>query len=169
MDITTFASLLAACAPLVHPSTAHALVTVESGFNSYAIGVVGGTLERQPRTLNEAISTVRMLESHGRNFSVGLAQINVANWRRFGLSSRTAFDPCRNLSAMQGVLLECFARFPSGTAQHRLRHALSCYYSGSPATGIRNGYVYRVLAAAATDSSRVHPGAAAPSIVNQHN
>ena len=44
------------------------VVSVESSFNPYAIGVVGGRLVRQPKTLAEALSTVRMLETGGYNF-----------------------------------------------------------------------------------------------------
>ena len=70
--------MAAACAPLVHPATAQALVVeVESGFNPHAIGVVGGALERQPRSRAEALATARRLQRSGWNFSVGLAQINV--------------------------------------------------------------------------------------------
>jgi type IV secretion system protein VirB1 len=46
MDATTFIALATLCAPLVHPSTAHAIVSTESSFNSHAIGVVAGSLER---------------------------------------------------------------------------------------------------------------------------
>jgi len=56
MDLTSFLSLLAVCAPLVHPDTASALVAAESSFNRFAIGVVGGRLERQPRGLAEALA-----------------------------------------------------------------------------------------------------------------
>ena len=89
----------------------------------------------------------------GRNFSVGLGQINVGNFRRLGLNTSSAFDPCQNLSAMQSVLTECFDR--AGLTQSRvdplqsaLRKALPCYYSGNFSTGFRQGYVQKVVAAA---------------------
>ena len=41
------------------------VVQVESSFNPYAIGVVGGRLARQPRNLPEAVATARMLEQRG--------------------------------------------------------------------------------------------------------
>ncbi|MDP9095276.1 MAG: lytic transglycosylase, partial [Pseudomonadota bacterium] len=53
MDAMSFVVLAAACAPLVDSGTAQALVHVESAFNANAIGVVGGRLERQPRTRGE--------------------------------------------------------------------------------------------------------------------
>jgi type IV secretion system protein VirB1 len=147
MDGNTFLALVATCAPLVHPVTASALVSVESSFNPHAIGVVGGVLERQPRSRAEAIATARALEASGWNYSVGLAQINARNFAHLGLDAVTAFDPCRNLAAMQLVLSECLQRYDD-TAQAALRTALSCYYSGNGVTGFRHGYVQRVVNAA---------------------
>ena len=148
MDASTFSALAMACAPAVHASTAQALVTVESGFNPHAIGVVGGVLDRQPRNRGEALATADHLQAAGWNFSVGLAQINVRNFERLGLTAATAFDPCQNLRAMQAVLGECFERSLSrAPPQAALRQALSCYYSGNFVTGFRHGYVQRVASA----------------------
>lgn len=155
MDNATFLALALACAPQVHPDTARAIVTVESGVNTYAIGVVGGTLVRQPRTRAEALATINALHAGGWNYSVGLAQINVANFVRLGLTADTALDPCTSLIAMQAVLGECYERASRGTdAQTTLRRALSCYYSGNFITGVRHGYVGRVVAAARATSAR---------------
>ena len=50
---------------------------------------------------------------------------------------------------MQAVLGECHARAAAGASeQAALRRALSCYYSGNFSTGMRHGYVARVVAAA---------------------
>ena len=118
MDISVFLALALACAPQVHTHTAHALVSVESAFNPWAIGVVGGALVRQPRHRAEALATARALQAAGWNFSVGLGQINVGNFERLGLTLDAAFEPCTNLTAMQSVLAECFdrARAPAATA-----------------------------------------------------
>jgi type IV secretion system protein VirB1 len=152
MDLAIFHTLALACAPLVNLTTAQALVTVESSFNPHAIGVVGGRLERQPRQRSEALATVQHLQTGGWNFSVGLAQINQANFPRLGLTAESAFDPCQNLRAMQAVLLECLERTAAGPPQRALRRALSCYYSGNFTTGFEHGYVRRVAAAAAAPS-----------------
>jgi type IV secretion system protein VirB1 len=152
MDASVFLALALACAPQVHADTARALVSVESAFNPWAIGVVGGALLRQPRNRAEALATAKALKDGGWNFSVGLGQINVGNFERLGLTVESAFEPCANLAAMQTVLGECFDR-ASGTAsktvdQVALRQALSCYYSGNFATGFRHGYVRKVIVAA---------------------
>lgn len=146
MDATMFLTIAAVCAPLVHPSTAHAIGSTESSLNPYAIGVVGGSLQRQPRNADEALATAQALRAQGRNFSVGLAQINVHNLNRLGMSVADAFDVCKNLQALQSVLRECFERAGSrNESQASLRLALSCYYSGNFTTGFRHGYVARVV------------------------
>jgi type IV secretion system protein VirB1 len=165
MAPTTFLALALSCAPQIDPGLAHALVAVESGFNPHAIGVVGASLVHQPRSGAQAMATARALQRNGTDFSVGLGQINVRNFARLGLSMAAAFDPCRNLGAMQAVLADCYARAPSRTArQTALRQALSCYYSGDFRTGFAHGYVRKVVratAAAPAASLHTHPAATA--------
>lgn len=142
------AALVLTCAPLVAQDTARALIQVESAGNPFAIGVVGGALVRQPASLPEALATVAALEAAGWNYSVGLGQINKRNFERYGLSPATAFEPCANLTAMQGILGECFSRASRRAPQQAaLRDAFSCYYSGNFQTGHLHGYVGKVLAA----------------------
>ena len=146
MDATTFLALATVCAPLVHPNTAQAIASTESSLNPHAIGVVAGALLRQPRSLPEAVATAESLRAQGRNFSLGLTQINVHNLDRLGLTVTDAFDGCKNLQAMQTVLGECFDRASGAQGpQGSLRRALSCYYSGNFTTGFRHGYVSRVV------------------------
>ncbi|MFC6142999.1 lytic transglycosylase domain-containing protein [Paraburkholderia silvatlantica] len=146
-----FISLAQQCAPQVSLSTMAAIVRTESGFNPYAIGVVHGRLERQPTSEAEAVAIVHALEAGGWNFSVGLAQVNHANWPAYGLSERSAFDPCRNLAAGASILQGCFdlakrARLTAPVdSQSALRASLSCYASGDFSVGYRTGYVQRVI------------------------
>lgn len=117
------------------------VVRVESSHNPYAIGVVGGHLVRQPRNLDEALATVRMLENRGFNFSVGIAQVNRYNLAKYGLASYTqAFEVCPNLQAGARILAECYQRHKDWGK------SFSCYYSGNPVTGYRHGYVQKVFA-----------------------
>jgi type IV secretion system protein VirB1 len=146
MDTTAFIALATLCAPLVDARTVQAIVSTESTFNPHAIGVVAGNLERQPRNIEEALATAQALRAQGKNFSVGLAQINVRNLDRFGMSLAEGFDACKNLQAMQVVLADCYERADSKDGpQSSLRRALSCYYSGNFTTGFRHGYVNRVV------------------------
>lgn len=120
----------------------HHVVRVESSYNPYAIGVVGGRLARQPKNLAEALTTVRMLEAKGYNFSLGLAQVNRYNLGKYGLDSyEKAFEACPNLQAGSRILAECHGRSSGDWGK-----SFSCYYSGNFVTGFRHGYVQKIYA-----------------------
>lgn len=116
-----------------------AIAKTESTFNPFAIGVVNGSV-KQPRSLPEAINTVRFLLKNGYNFSVGLMQVNKTNFNKYGLNESNMFDPCTNLKAGISIFKNCY-----DTAHNRfggkysydgkLRLAASCYYSGNFKTG----------------------------------
>lgn len=132
------------------------VMRVESSFNPYAIGVVGGRLARQPRSLPEAVATARMLEQNGFNFSLGLAQVNRHNLARYGLESyEKAFSACDNVRAGSRILRECYQRAGDWGK------ALSCYYSGNFVTGFRHGYVQKVMATMAQATPLAQTGAQA--------
>jgi type IV secretion system protein VirB1 len=142
------AALVVACAPLIAPDTAQALIAVESGANPFAIGVIGSSLQRQPRNAAEAEATAQALDAAGWNYDLGIAQINKKNLTRYGLNLHTAFEPCRNVKAMQAILGDCYARASKKSSeQYALRQAFSCYQSGNFQTGFQQGYVGRVVGA----------------------
>jgi|GEM_PF-297454 type IV secretion system protein VirB1 len=117
------------------------VVHVESSRNPFAIGVVGGYLASQPKSLEEALAAVRQLKEEGYNFSVGIAQVNRYNLAKYGLNTYAeAFDVCLNLRAGSRILRECYDR-----AQDWGK-AFSCYYSGNFATGFEHGYVQKIFA-----------------------
>jgi type IV secretion system protein VirB1 len=134
---------LMGCPDLAVPADVmHHVVRVESSFNPYAIGVVGGRLARQPASLPEAVATARMLESRGYNFSLGLAQVNRYNLSKYGLASYAqAFEACPNLKAGSRILADCHER--SGRDWGK---SFSCYYSGNFVTGFSQGYVQKIYA-----------------------
>ncbi|NIF56040.1 lytic transglycosylase domain-containing protein [Burkholderia sp. Ax-1724] len=160
-----FMSLAQQCAPQIAPDTMAAIVRTESGFNPYAIGVVHGRLLRQPSSAAEAMATMRTLETGGWNFSVGLAQVNRANWSTYGLTMENVLEPCRNLAAGAAILQGCVVmarnrqlHAKAGSqvdVQTALRAGLSCYASGDFLTGYRTGYVQRVVDIALGQSSPV--------------
>lgn len=130
------------CADLaIPPAIMQHVVKVESSGNPYAIGVVGGRLQRQPRNISEAVATARMLEQKGYNFSLGLAQVNRYNLKKYGLKSyEQAFQICPNLKAGSYILKECFDR------ARDWGKSFSCYYSGNFVTGYKHGYVQKIFA-----------------------
>lgn len=148
------------CQNDVHQETMQRIVAVESNGNDFAIGVVGGRLVRQPRSKLEAVVTAQSLHQAGKNFSVGLSQVNQVHFRRLGWDRdiTQAFEPCTNLRAGAEILKDCYIRalgqgYKQG--QQGLEAALSCYYSGSFVRGAQLGYVNKVLSAKPHDNTRL--------------
>jgi type IV secretion system protein VirB1 len=139
MDIS---SLVMQCAPTVNPTVMQALISVESSHNPFAIGVVHGRLDKQPQSLTEALAAVQNLKAQGRNFSMGVSQINKANLAKFGLDYESVFDPCKNIEAGSKILTACYVRAKpvSTTDYDALGKALSCYYSGNFLTGFKTDF-----------------------------
>ncbi len=160
-----FAAVAELCAPGVALDTLKSIASVESSFNPYAIGVVGGRLERQPRNLPEALATARMLDAQGYDYSLGVVQVNQKNFAKYGLTPETAFDPCANLHAGSLILKDCYDR--AGAGGQRLGDALSCYYSGNFTTGYRLGYVAKVQSAGGTPDLGALPVQAIPVIASR--
>ena len=139
------------CGPDVATEVIHRIVSVESSFNPYAIGVVGGRLQRQPKTKGEAVVTAKFLANSGWNFSMGLAQVNRYNLSKYGLSYDSVFEPCANLRAAASIYQECFIRALKTSDYNDARlKAFSCYYSGNFRRGFitdaggKSSYVQRI-------------------------
>ncbi|WP_308513733.1 lytic transglycosylase domain-containing protein [uncultured Turicimonas sp.] len=140
-----FGDLAKRCAPEISEDTLRALVRTESSFNPYAIGIVGGG-SRQPKAFHEAMAIIAQLELEGKNYSVGLAQINKKNFSKLGINAAGALDACTNLKVASKILSECYQRAQKNSGSNSLHDALSCYYSGNFQTGYRHGYVDKVRA-----------------------
>ena len=155
-----FPAIALQCGPEVATEVIQRIVTVESSFNPYAIGVVGGRLARQPKTEEEAVVTAKYLANHGWNFSMGLAQINRYNLQKYGLDYHSVFDVCSNLRAAAAIYDECFNRALSNSdfSSARLK-AFSCYYSGNFSRGFiadgsgNTSYVDRIASAKVGDGA----------------
>lgn len=138
MDIYALAQQ---CSPQLERQVVASIAHTESKFNTYAIGVVGGWV-KPAKTLTEAIMQVRELRKAGRDFSVGLSQVNQSNFAKYGLTEATMFDPCTNLKAGGMIFKSCLdeANRKYGKAYSydgKLRLAASCYYSGNFTTGFK--------------------------------
>jgi len=145
-----FAAAAELCAPGVETQQLRQIASVESGLNPLAIGVVGGRLQRQPRSRAEALATAKMLAANGWDYSLGLIQVNQKNFSHYGITPEGAFDPCTNLRVGGLILRDCLKR--AGGSATAFGDALSCYYSGNFTTGYRTGYVDRVLRAGGTST-----------------
>jgi len=116
------------CSPSIHPDTVQDVARTESGYNPYAIGVVGGK-GIFPLNIDDALAHVERLKAQGKNFSIGLMQINQSNFSRFKKTPRQLFNPCENLSVFEKIMTDCYVRGKT------LLRGLSCYYSGNFYTG----------------------------------
>ena len=151
-----FIALAQQCAPTVAPQTMAAIVNVESSYNPYAIGVVKGRLQRQPKNIQEAVATAKALAAAGWNFSIGIAQVNRYNLPKYNLTYEQGFEPCSNLWAGSKILEGCFIRADNNqrTQQEALKAAISCYYSNNFTRGFKPdvrgkpSYVEKVVASA---------------------
>jgi len=160
--LVEFLTLARQCAPNVEPKTMAAITRVESGYNPYAIGVVGGHLERQPKNREEAVATAKALAAGGWNFSFGLTQVNRYNLPRFNITYHQAFDACTNLRVGSKILEDCYtSASETRPSQEALKAALSCYYSGNftrgfkPEPGGKPSYVQQVLASSDTATNAI--------------
>jgi type IV secretion system protein VirB1 len=144
----TLAALLTHCAPTVAPSTMTAIVQVESGGDPLAIGDNTTRRSYHPRNRSSAEALGRRLLQEGHLLDLGIAQIDSMNLPGFGVTVRTIFDPCVNLSVGARMLSGDYAvahqRYRD--SQIALRHAIAMYNTGQLNAG--EGYVRRVLAAA---------------------
>lgn len=137
------------CSPLVHEDTMIGIVKTESNFNPYAIAEIiklGGktrVISHLPHSEEEAKHIIDRLRKENKNYSIGLAQINKANFDRFGVSAYSLLDYCNNLRVSQKILQECYFKY------RNVNRMLSCYYSGNPVVGFYeekggSSYVSRV-------------------------
>ena len=137
--VIDYNALLQQCTNGVHPQIMHGIIRQESSFNPYAIGVVGSPLKQQPITKAQAVATVKDLQRAGKNYSMGLAQVNKQHMSRFGFTAESIFEPCANVKAGAWVLNQCHiaAKQRFGNTAHAIGAALSCYYSGNFTTGFK--------------------------------
>ena len=101
--------------------------------NQFAIGVVDGWV-KQPTDFNSAVLTAQQLEKEGKNYSVGLMQINKHNFSRYGVTLEQMFDPLNNLQVAQQILQDCYQR--SGS----VNDALSCLLPGNFLRGYKRDF-----------------------------
>ncbi len=150
---TSVMALAKRCAPGVSPLTMAYVVAHESANNPFNLNVNDGNrLKHAPQTRAEALAIIREWQAEGRNFDVGLGMVNSANFSKLDTDAESLLDGCNNLQASSVVLRGCYEQAvrDHGEGQKALRHALSCYNTGSQTRGFGNGYVARIVAQANT-------------------
>ena len=139
-------------APDTHPEVLRAVVYVESGMNPWAIYDNTKKKGFSAKNKNHAVNIASGLIKQGHSLDLGLGQINSRNLKALKLSIRDVFDPCINIKAAETILGWGYNR--ALKKQHSthlpLLRALSTYNTGTLDKGFRNGYVRKVVLAAAT-------------------
>ncbi|MBZ9739748.1 MULTISPECIES: lytic transglycosylase domain-containing protein [unclassified Mesorhizobium] len=154
-----FLDLAQQCAPQIARETIAAVVSVESGFQPFAIRINSDRpLAKQPKTRAEAIETATVLIAERHNIDLGLGGINSGNLGRLGLSVSDAFDFCLNLKA-SAILLDGYYRVAlqrgATTAQAETIMLRSYFGNGDASVGEMVGYESRILAERARLSGRL--------------
>jgi hypothetical protein len=116
------------------PALVQAIITVESGGKPFAVHLGGTTY--QPDTLEGASRLVTEAMKGGRNFYVGLMQVNSWWVKRFGISPESLLAPETNMVWGKAILRDEIAR-------HGLTwKAVGKYHSPDPELGRR--YAWKV-------------------------
>jgi len=140
-------AFIASCSVPKYKNLMPMIVRKESMNNPYAVNINAEVkIQKQPGSLERAMSIVKMLKNSEFNFDVGLSQVNSYHFRPGGFLSKKNFtvedalDPCLNV-LMGSLILDDAVRMAKGN----LGQALSIYNTGHKEYGFRNGYVDRVL------------------------
>jgi type IV secretion system protein VirB1 len=146
--VAAIAVLAQQCAAEVATEAVVPLVVTESGGDDLSINVNRGPRVRAG-SVTEGAALVRRYMAQGYTVDVGLAQINSANFARFGVTVEQAFDPCTNLRLASSVLQEGYGLASRHyTGLDAISATYSLYNTGTLTRGFRNGYVGRVWSAA---------------------
>ena len=145
-----FLDLAQNCAPQVATETIAAVVSVESGFQPFAIRInTDRPLAEQPKTRAEAIESATTLIAEGHDIDLGLGGINSGNLGRLGLSVSDTFDFCLNIKA-SAALLEGYYQIAlqggATTAQAEAVMLRSYFGNGDASVGEMVSYDKQVLA-----------------------
>lgn len=154
-----FLDLAQNCAPQVATETIAAVISVESGFQPFAIRInTDRPLAEQPKTRAEAIEIATTLIAEGHDVDLGLGGINSGNLGRLGISVSDTFDFCLNIKASAALLEGYYQVALKGgatTAQAEAVMLRSYYGNGDAAVGEMVGYDKKVLAERARLSSQL--------------
>ena len=133
--------------PGVSPVTVKRIIEVESGCNEAALHVNDSLAVVKPKSRQQAAEIATKLIGRGENVDLGLMQINSSNLRRYGLSVKDAFEPCRNIRVGSQILKEHYRRAKQimGPGHSALKAALSAYNTGNFYAGATNGYLDRIF------------------------
>lgn len=142
-------ALVQQCAPFVAPATMTAIVKVESGGDPLAMWNNTTGQRVVPATRKQAEAYLHSAIAAGDKVDVGIAQVDTENFAQYGLTVRSAFNPCTNVRVGAKILLAAYRaahqQYP-GNEQVALFHAFEAYNSGRLVGD--SSYANQILAAA---------------------
>jgi Transglycosylase SLT domain len=97
--------LILSCAQFVSQDTMSTYIEQRSQANPLAIHITETDRWIRPKSQEEAIAVAKRLVADGMDIEAGLAQIKSADWKQYGLTPETVFDPCKNLGAAERLLV----------------------------------------------------------------
>ena len=157
--VVTFLDLAQTCAPQIATETIAAVVSVESGFQPFAIRINSDhPLADQPTTRSEAIEIATILIAEGHDVDLGLGGINSSNLGRLGLSVSDTFNLCLNLKASAALLDGYYQIALQGgatSAQAQTVMLQNYFGNGDTSVGEMVAYDKQVLAERARLSGRL--------------
>ena len=101
MDLT---AVILACAPFVSQDTMAGYIQQRSQADPLAIHITQTDRWIRPENQDDAIEAAKKLLANGMDIKAGLAQIKSADWKKYGLTVKTVFDPCKNVAAGERAL-----------------------------------------------------------------
>lgn len=100
-----FIDIAQSCAPMIEVQTLAGVISLESGFQPFAIRINSGKpLAAQPTSKAEAIELATSLVADHQDVQIGLGGISVEELRKLELSISEGFEPCLNLKATATLL-----------------------------------------------------------------
>lgn len=137
MDLS---ALILSCAPFVSADTMSTYVEQRSQGDPLAIHITETDRWVRPKNKDEAIAAAKKLAEEGVDIEVGLAQIHSVDWKKYGLTAETVFDPCKSLAAAERTLVTEYraqkhSPAPAVTGRRKITdlvHKLAPHYSLDP-------------------------------------
>jgi hypothetical protein len=161
LNASQFRELAHRCVPDAPLPTLRLIVGAESGFHAEALALHVTTvasdgsleLERQPRSLDEALRWSRWLTTEGIDVGVGLMGIRIQDLQEMLLPLERAFEPCMNLRIGWVLFQKKYhaAATVLGNGQAAVQAALLAY-EGNPTSRRPGSLIQSILEAAEGDS-----------------
>ena len=136
------------CQSQVSPKIIESIIKQESSGNTSAIAVIGEPNFLQTQSDSISKEEFNFLNDMGKNFSVGLMQINKSNFSNYSINKNNAFNICKNIKTGASIYFNCYNQakdeYPNSSFKHLEDLAFSCYYSGNFKRGFLDDHQFNL-------------------------